>query len=78
MYETWNVIKKNYANQWVILGNAKYADPFHVELLGGVVLMTAQDQETLWGNIPQDYDGDMSLEYTGEEEGEYAAYMFGD
>jgi len=66
MYQTWEEIREQYPDQWVVLINAKFKDIFHMDLLGGVVFSVAEDQEAMFQTIPMDDGREFVCQHTNE------------
>lgn len=65
MYITWEEAKVKYKGLWVILKNPKYADEFHMELLGGEFMGTAKTQSEMVAVVSKEDElADPSATYT--------------
>jgi hypothetical protein len=76
MYQTWEIIKAQYPNRWIVMSNVRYADKFHMELLGGEIEFTAHDQDELFSNMPEDDMGDWAVRHTNEGEA-HGIFIYG-
>jgi len=74
MFLTWEDAKKKYPNRWVVFKNPQFKDRFHMELIGGELLLTADDQEELFNSIPNDVVH--TARHTREDEDESIGVCF--
>jgi len=69
MFLTWKEAKIQYPDKWVIFRNPQFEDKFHMNLIGGEVAGLADDQEEMWGAVPEIDDGNYYLfRHTREDE----------
>ena len=55
MYITWDEAKEKFKGKWVVLRNPDWADKFHMNLIGGELVGTADDMLGMEALVP-DYD----------------------
>ena len=79
MFLKWIDAKKQYPAKWVIFKNPKYLDKFHMELIGGNFVATADTQSEMFGII-ESCEADDSDIFTGKhtEEDEAVGTLMSD